>query len=489
MDKEENQLIAQRKQKLNNLRKLGIDPYVSTFEKKNSAAEIIESNKKLKNDERSKIKVSIAGRIMTLRMMGKAGFAHIQDYSGQVQVYVREDEIGSEDYKIFSKSDLGDIIGVEGNVFRTKKGEISIWVKKFRLLTKNLRPLPEKWHGLKDTEIRYRQRYVDLIVNPKVKEVFLKRNEIINSMREFLVKNGFIEVETPILQPIYGGTSAKPFKSFLNNLEMDVYMRISNELYLKRLIVGGYEKIFEFSPDFRNEGIDTTHNPEFLQMETMWAYANYEDNIKFAEEMIKCIAKKVGKGKIDYNGKVIDFGKKWEKMSMVEAVEKIGKIKVEKKSVDELKKILNEHRIGYAADLSCWGIAVNLLFEELVEDKLVQPTIIYNYPAETSPLAKISKDKRFVERFEIFINGWEIGNSYSELNDPELLKENWKKQENLARKGDEGAQRMDIDFLNALEIGMPPTSGLGIGVDRLVMLLTGSLSIKDVIFFPFMKPL
>ncbi len=487
--KEDNQLIRQRLQKLNNLRDRGINPYPSKFDQKNHAKDIVEKFKKLKDDQKTKNKVSIAGRIMTFRNMGKAGFAHIQDVTGQIQVYAREDEIGKEAYKTFSKSDLGDIVGVEGTVFKTKRGEVSVWIKKFELLTKNLRPLPEKWHGLSDIEARYRQRYVDLIVNPEVKEIFQKRSKIIHAMRDFLINEGFIEVETPILQPIYGGTNAKPFKSFLHNLKMDVYMRISNELYLKRLIVGGYEKIFEFSYDFRNEGIDSTHNPEFLQMETMWAYADYQDNVKLCERMIKFIVRSVSKNyKTKFRNETLDFGKPFAKLSMVEALKKYAKIDVNKLKINDLKNLLKKHKIEHDPNIS-WGWAVAYLFEGLVEDKLIQPTIIYDYPVETSPLAKINeKDNRFVERFELYINGWEMANSYSELNDPEVLKDNLKKQEKMAKGGDEEAQRIDIDFLNALEIGMPPTSGLGIGIDRLVMVLTDSESIKDVIFFPFMKP-
>jgi len=487
--KEENQLIAQRKIKLKNLIKLGIDPYPSGFNKLNNAIEIINKYKKLKKEEKTKNKISIAGRIMTFREIGKASFAHIQDSTGQIQIYARENDLGKENYKLFTKLDLGDIIGITGFIFRTKKGEISVWIKKFQLLTKNLYPLPEKWHGLKDAEIRYRQRYLDLIVNPQVKETFLKRSKIISSIREFLTKHGFIEVETPILQPIYGGTNARPFKSFLHNIKIDVYMRISNEMYLKRLIVGGYEKIFEFSPDFRNEGIDATHNPEFLQMETMWAYANYKNNIKLCEKMLKYIIKKVfNKNKIIYNKTTIDFGKPFAKISMLDALKKYANIDAEKLNISELRNLLAKHNIEHENNAS-WGNATALLFEELVEDKLIQPTIIHDYPKETSPLAKIkASDPRFVERFELYINGWEIANSYSELNDPELLRKNWEEQELRAKGSDEESQPMDKDFLRALEIGLPPTSGLGIGIDRLVMILTNSPSIKEVIFFPFMKP-
>ena len=486
--KEENQLIAQRKQKLKNLIGSGIDPYPSSFNKKHYSLEVLQEYKKLKRDGKSKKRVSVAGRIMTMRGMGKAGFAHLQDHLGQIQVYVREDEVGKDTYKIFSKADLGDIIGVEGVVFRTKQGEISIWVKKLTLLCKSLRPLPEKWHGLKDTELRYRQRYVDLIVNPNVKEIFVMRSKIIDAMREFLVKRDFIEVETPILQPIYGGTNARPFKSLLNNLKMDVYMRISNELYLKRLITGGYEKIFEFSTDFRNEGIDSTHNPEFLQMETMWAYADYKDNMKFTEDMIEFIAKKaLKKTTVSFQGEKINLKKPFKRISIADALKRFEKIDVNKLNEKQIRDLLKKKKIEHKKDTS-WGWGVALLFEELVEKKLIQPTIVYDYPIETSQLAKVKKsDPRFGERFELYINGWEIGNSYSELNDPSVLRENWKDQEKKAQKGDSEAQRMDQDFLRALEVGMPPTSGLGVGVDRLVMIFTDSSSIKDVILFPFMK--
>ncbi|PIP29638.1 lysine--tRNA ligase, partial [Candidatus Kuenenbacteria bacterium CG23_combo_of_CG06-09_8_20_14_all_36_9] len=407
---------------------------------------------------------------------------------GKAQIAVKADEVGPEQFKLFQEIfDMGDFIGCEGEVFTTHKGEKTLLVKKFEFLGKALRPLPEKWHGLKDKEMRYRQRYLDLVVNPAVKETFYKRQRTITAIREFLVSQAYTEVETPILQPIYGGTNARPFATQLNALKIDLYLRISNELYLKRLIVGGYEKIFEFSQDFRNEGIDATHNPEFLMMETMCAYTDYKQNMDLLEEMLEFVTKKVcGKVQIEYQGKKIDFARPWQKMSMAESIKKYTGVDLDKIGDDELKEKIKELKIELPK--FSWGMAVAAIFEELCEDKFIQPTIIYDYPFETCGLAKPkANDPRFAERFELFINGWEVSNVYSELNDPQILKKYWQEQEkNLTQ--DAEAQRLDLDFLNALEIGMPPTSGIGIGVDRLVMLLTDSPSIRDVILFPFMKP-
>ena len=476
----EEDLIKQKLKKRNELLEQGIDPYAHKFDKKNNTIDLLKK-KTAKN-------VSIAGRIISFRPMGKAAFGHIQDQFGKIQFYIKEELI--KNYEVVKKLDLGDFIGIKGSLFKTKTGEITIKTSSLTLLTKSLRPLPAKWHGLKDQETRYRQRYVDLIVNPTVKETFLKRSKIIEAMRTFLTKNGYIEVETPILQPIYGGTSARPFKSNLNALNMDVYMRISNELYLKRLLVGGYEKIFEFSPDFRNEGIDKTHNPEFLQMETMWTYADYKDNMDFCEEMIEFIVKSVFKTtKVSYQNKTIEFKRPWKRMTMKEAIKNIANIDLDKLSDKEVKDILEKNKLEYNKENFSKINVMEPLFEHFVEPKLIQPTLIYDYPAITSPLAKSKQENpEIAERFEPYINGWELGNSYSELNDPILLKEIWEKEEKKLKKGDEEAQRMDKDFLRALEIGMPPASGLGIGIDRLVILLTNSQSIRDVILFPFMKP-
>lgn len=484
----EHRLVAERKRKLKEIEELGIDPYPSVFRKKHQAKDLHEKYSEIKQEEHTGDKAIVAGRLMTTRIMGKAAFAHIQDFTGRIQLYFRKDDL-KESYKLLKKLDIGDFIGAEGEVFKTKTGELSIYVRKFELLTKTLQPLPEKFHGLKDQELRYRKRYLDLIMNPEVKEVFLKRSKTISSMRRFLEDRGFLEVETPILQPIYGGTNARPFKSRLNALDMDVYMRISDELFLKRLIVGGYEKVFEFCPDFRNEGIDRTHNPEFLQMETMFAYANYEDNMDFLESMIEYVAKEVTGGtKVDYQGNEIEFKKPWKRITLVDAIRKEVGVDVSTLEIEELRDLAEKHLIDGARDM-IWGQLIEALFEELVEDKLTQPTIVYDYPADTSPLAKKKEsDPRFVERFEPFVNGWELGNVYSELNDPQILRDNWEIQKKLKEAGDDEAQPIDEDFIYALEIGMPPTSGIGIGMDRLVMLLTDQPSIRDVIFFPFMKP-
>ena len=476
----EEQITKERLRKIKELRSNGINPYPVKFDKKNDVKEC--RNAKLKT------KVRTAGRVMTQRNLGKIAFAKLQDSTGNIQLILQQKETPDKEREFFKKYiDTGDIIGIEGDIIKSKTGEISILVKKLNLLTKSMKSLPEKWHGLKDKEERYRKRYLDLTMNPKIKEVFEKRAKVISSIREFLTKKGYIEVETPILQPIYGGTSARPFKSKLNALDMTVYMRISNEMYLKRLIGGGYEKIFEFSRDFRNEGIDSTHNPEFTLMETMCAYADYKQNMDLVEEMLEFVCKKVTGGtKIEYQGKKIDFKRPWKRISMVDSIKKYGKLDVKKMSDDELKKKLKE--LGIKPPIFKRGIAMEELFGFLVEPKLIQPTIVYDYPFETCGLAKPKKDNpRFAERFEPYINGWELGNIYSELNNPEVLENYWREQEKMLSK-DAEVQRLDEDFLNMLKIGMPPTSGVGIGIDRLVMLLTNQPSIRDVILFPFMKP-
>lgn len=485
---DEHRLIAERKKKINDLKSARIDAYPSLFHKTHYAKDIQEKYSHLNAEERTTEKATVGGRLMTFRSMGKAAFGNLQDVTGKIQIFFRSEDLG-ENYSLLKKLDLGDIIGVVGFIFKTKTGETTIHAEKVTLLTKSIQPLPEKFHGLKDQELRYRKRYLDLIMNPEVKEVFIKRAKIISAMREYLTNKGFIEVETPILQPIYGGTNARPFKSKLNALNMDVFMRISNELYLKRLIVGGYEKIFEFSQDFRNEGIDRTHNPEFLQMETMFAYANYEDNMDLLEEMIETIALKVnGTTTVKYGDHTIDFKRPWLRISMVDLLKNEINHFPEDLDIEKLRDIAEKNLIDGGAKMM-WGELLEALFEHFCEAKLIQPTIVYDFPADTSPLAKKkADDPRFVERFEPMINGWELGNVYSELNDPEVLKENWAIQKKKIEEGDAEAQPMDEDFVNALEIGMPPTSGLGIGMDRLIILLTGQQSIRDVIFFPFMKP-
>jgi lysyl-tRNA synthetase class 2 len=475
----EEQIINERVKKLEELRKKGINPYPNKYDKKQTCLECAEG--------KIKSKVKTAGRLMTKRDLGKIAFCVLKDGTGKVQIVLQEKETPEKVKDFFKKYiDVGDFIGVEGEIIKTKTGEISILVKKVEILTKAILPLPEKWHGLQDKEERYRKRYIDLIMNPEVKEVFEKRARIISAIREFLIKKDYTEVETPILQPIYGGTSAKPFESQLNALKMKVYLRISNELYLKRLIGGGYEKIFEFSRDFRNEGIDATHNPEFTLMETMCAYADYEQNMDLVEEMLEFVAKKVlGTTKVKYQGKEIDFKRPWKRIKMVDAIKQFAKLNVEEMTDSELKKKLKE--LNIEVPVFKRGIAIENIFGALVEEKLIQPTIVYDFPAETCGLAKPKKENPvYAERFEPYINGWEMGNVYSELNDPQILEEYWKEQEAMLSK-DEEAQRMDEDFLNMLKIGMPPTSGVGIGVDRLIMLLTDSPSIRDVIPFPFMK--
>lgn len=480
----ESHLIKERRRKLKELRKLGIEPFAYRFDKKHNAQEILDNYSKFKDK-----KVKVAGRIMTSRGMGKVTFMHIQDASSQIQLYFGENSVGKDQYKILKLFDIGDIIGVEGKVFKTKKGEISVEVKKFVLLTKSLRPLPAKWHGLKDQEIRYRQRYVDLIMNPELKDVFMTREKIVNAIRDFLLKRDYIEVQTPILQPIYGGASAKPFVSKLNALNMAVYMRISNELYLKRLIVGGFDKVFEFSLDFRNEGIDRNHNPEFLLFEAMTAYTDYFDGMKLVEDITEYVVKKVkGTTKVNYHGKVLNFKTPWKRISVRDAIIEYANIDIEKTDDEQMKKIIRMHNIKLKGGYNR-GSAIMALIEEFCEEHFVQPTILFDYPIETSPLSKPKRDDpKYAERFEQYANQFELGNNYTELNNPEVLRENWSGQEESLKKGDDEAQMMDWDFIRALEIGMPPTCGIAIGIDRLVMLLTNSSSIRDVIFFPFMKP-
>jgi lysyl-tRNA synthetase class 2 len=490
-EKESLSEIEERRIKLSELRKRKIEPYKRRYGKTHLVSEIAKKAEKLGNGkEMKKLIVSVAGRIRSIRKHGRLIFADLNDASGKIQLLVDEAGIGKEKFDFFDAMlNAGDIIGAKGHVLRTKRGELSIHTGNFELLTKALRPLPKDWFGLKDKELRYRQRYVDLILSPEVKDVFDKRAKAIEATREFLKTHGFKEVETPILQPIYGGASARPFESKLNALDMKIYMRISNELYLKRLIVGGYEKIFEFSQDFRNEGIDKTHNPEFLMMETMCAYADYNDSMDLTEKMIEHIVKQVcDKTKIVYQGQVLEFKTPWKRMSMLDAVKQytgkdFGKLDAEK-AFAAAKELGAEVEKGMS-----WGEIVAHVFESKVEQHLIQPVHIYDFPSDVSGLSKRRQDDdRIAERFESFVNAWEIINSYSEANDPEQIRHYWEKAERDLKRGDEEAQRMDADFVRALEYGMPPTSGIGLGVDRLIMLLTDSPSIRDVIFFPFMKP-
>lgn len=435
--------------------------------------------------------VSLAGRIMSKRGMGKVGFVHISDYDGQIQLFVKKDILGEDEYNRFKKLDIGDIIGASGEVFTTQTGEISVRVDKITLLSKSLLPLPEKFHGLVDTDLRYRQRYVDLIMNADVKKTFITRSKIIKEIREFLDNRGYMEVETPVLNTISGGATARPFITHHNSLDIDMYLRIATELNLKRLIVGGLEKVYEIGRQFRNEGMDIKHNPEFTSIELYEAYTDYYGMMEITEDMISTVAEKVlGTTDVNYQGQVIHLAKGWEKITMMDAVKKYAGVDFSKVSTSE-EAVSLAKSVGVEVDEgTSIGVALYEVFDEKVEAQLVQPTFILDYPVEVSPLAKKKpSDPMFTERFEFFINGAEFGNAFSELNDPIDQKERFQKQVEARENGDEEAGMMDDDYINALEYGMPPTGGLGIGIDRLVMLLTDSYSIRDVLLFPTMKPI
>ncbi|MGI6144354.1 MAG: lysine--tRNA ligase [Clostridia bacterium] len=482
---ETNEQMQIRLGKLNELKEKGINPFGGRFERTHYAGDIKENVEELLEKE-----VIIAGRLMAKRTMGKASFAHIQDYSGQIQIYVRLNDVGAEGYELFKSLDLGDIIGVKGHVFLTRTEEITVHVHEFVLLTKALRPLPEKWHGLKDVELRYRQRHIDLIVNPEVKKVFVLRSKIIQGMRRYLDGLGFLEVETPTMHPIAGGASARPFITHHNALDIDLYMRIALELHLKRLIVGGLENVYEIGRVFRNEGISTRHNPEFTMLELYQAYADYHDMMKITENMISHLAQEVlGTQKVMYQGTEIDLTPPWPRLTMVDAVKKYTGVDYHEWASDEqARKAAQDLGVKVAADASK-GMVLSELFEQKVEENLVQPIFIIDYPIEISPLAKRREDDpNFTYRFEVFITGREFGNAFSELNDPLDQRSRFKKQMEQRAQGDEEAQMHDEDFVRALEVGMPPTGGLGIGVDRLIMLLTDSPSIRDVILFPTLRP-
>lgn len=483
----ENKLVKERINKLNEIRSWGINPYPYTFDKKHSTVDLISKYSDLEAEEKRDVKVSIAGRIMFLRNMGKAAFFNIQDQDGKIQCYIRKDDVNDQ-YKVFKKCDVGDIVGIKGTIFKTKKGELTVHVKEFELLCKSIQPLPEKYHGLKDVELRYRQRYVDLIMNPEVRDVFRKRTVIHHTIKRILDSEGFLEVATPVLQEIYGGASAKPFVTHHNTLKCDLYLRISNELYLKRLLVGGFEKVYEFVKDFRNEGVDTTHNPEFTQVEWYEAYTDYHRSMELFEKVYSECCKAVnGSTKVTYQGEEIDFKVPWRRATMAELIKEYTKLDILKKSREDLADYCAKENIESKG--SSWGAFVEAIFEDKCEKYLIQPIFVMNHPIESTPLCKpLRGDERFVERFEPYCNGWELGNSYSELNDPILQKKLLKDQVKRGRGGEEETHPMDEDFINAMEIGMPPASGVGIGVDRMVMLLTDSASIRDVIFFPTMKP-
>lgn len=483
-----NHLMKVRKEKLDNLIAEGKNPFeITKFNRTHTSEDIEKHYEELEGKD-----VTVAGRIMSKRIMGKASFCHIQDATGKIQSYVSINDLGEESYKQFKEDDIGDIIGITGFVFKTKTGEISIHAKELVLLTKSLRPLPEKFHGLKDTDLRYRQRYVDLIVNPEVKQTFEKRIKIIKEMRRILDEKGYMEVETPILQTIAGGATAKPFITHHNSLDIDMYLRVAPELYLKRLIVGGFDKVYEIGRNFRNEGMDIKHNPEFTNMELYAAYENMEDMMAITEELISTIAKNVlGTTKITYQGVEIDLTPAWRRVTMIDIVKEKTGVDFNKIETDEqAQEAARKAGIEIDPIKTTRGDILAQFFDEKVEETLIQPTIVYNYPIENSPLAKkVPEDPRMTQRFELFIGGREYANAFSELNDPIDQYERFLAQVKAREAGDEEANMMDTDFVNALEYGLPPTGGLGIGLDRLIMLLTDEASIRDILLFPTMKPL
>ncbi|HDR7711187.1 TPA: lysine--tRNA ligase [Bacillus cereus] len=484
------QLIV-RREKLHNLREQGIDPFGKRFERTNSTTDLVSLYGEFSKEEleEKEIAVSIAGRIMTKRGKGKAGFAHVQDLHGQVQIYVRKDAVGDDEYELFKTADLGDLVGIEGKVFKTNVGELSVKATGFTLLTKSLRPLPDKYHGLKDVEQRYRQRYLDLITSMESRETFVTRSKIIREMRRYLDDNGYLEVETPMMHAIAGGASARPFTTHHNALDMELYMRIAIELHLKRLIVGGLEKVYEIGRVFRNEGVSTRHNPEFTMIELYEAYADYKDIMKLTEDMVAHIAKKVlGTTTIQYGDYEINLEPEWTRLHMVDAIKQYsGADFWNPMSVEEARELAKEHNVEIKDTMEV-GHIINEFFEQKVEDKLIQPTFIYGHPVEISPLAKKNdEDPRFTDRFELFIVAREHANAFTELNDPIDQKERFEAQLKEREQGNDEAHMMDDDYIEALEYGMPPTGGLGIGIDRLVMLLTNAPSIRDVLLFPAMR--
>lgn len=480
-----NQLLKVRRDKLKELQESGKDPFVITkYDVTHHSQEIKDNYEELEDKE-----VTVAGRMMSKRVMGKASFCNVQDLQGGIQCYVARDNVGEESYKDFKKMDIGDIVGVKGTVFKTKTGEISIHVTGLTLLSKSLQILPEKFHGLTNTDLRYRQRYVDLIMNPEVKDTFIKRSKIISAIRKYLDGQGFMEVETPMLVANAGGAAARPFETHFNALNEDLKLRISLELYLKRLIVGGLERVYEIGRVFRNEGLDTRHNPEFTLMELYQAYTDYNGMMDLTENLYRHVAQEVlGTTKIVYNGIEMDLGKPFERITMVDAVKKYSGVDWNQvETLEQARALAKEHNIAFE-ERHKKGDILNLFFEEYVEEHLVQPTFVMDHPIEISPLTKKKPENpEYVERFEFFMNGWEMANAYSELNDPIDQRERFQAQEEQFAQGDEEANHTDEDFLNALEIGMPPTGGIGFGIDRMCMLLTDSAAIRDVLLFPTMK--
>ena len=484
---EMNELLRIRREKLKELQDAGADPFQQVrFERTNYTTDIRD-----KFDEMEGKTVRLAGRMMSKRIMGKASFADLSDRYGRLQLYIKRDALGDEAYKGFKKLDIGDLIGIQGEVFRTQKGEISVAVSELTLLSKNLIPLPEKWHGLKDTDMRYRQRYVDLIINPEVRDVFEKRSAIVREIRRFMDGRGFMEVETPCLNTIPGGAAARPFITHHNALDIDMYMRIATELHLKRLIVGGFEQVYEIGRIFRNEGMDTKHNPEFTTIELYQAYTDYQGMMDITEDMVVHVCQTVlGTTHVTYQGTELDFSKGWKRMTMADAVKEYSGLDFMAMNQEEALAAVKAKGLEVEKNKESWGDLLAQCYDEYVEANLIQPTFITDYPVEVSPLAKRKpSDPRLTERFECFVYGRELCNAFSELNDPIDQRQRFERQVELRNAGDDEASMMDDDFVTALEYGMPPTGGMGMGIDRLVMLLTDSASIRDVLLFPTMKPL
>jgi len=481
--------------KLEEIKKLDINPYPYTFPQTHHAQNLLNKYSKLNAEEKTQDNVSIAGRIMLKRGMGKATFMHIQDQSGKIQIYLREDDLGQEIYDLIAKkTDLGDIIGIAGTIFKTKIGEITIHTQSAQLLSKSLLPMPEKYHGLKDIELKYRQRYIDLTVNPEVKEIFQKRSKIIHEIRQYFHEKGFMEVETPTLQTIYGGASAKPFLTHINTWDMQMYLSISPETYLKRLLVGGFEKVFSICKNFRNEDVDTSHNPEFTMLEIYQAYVDYNTMMEYLEQVYEkaCLAiNNTTKVEHVYHGEkvILDFKAPWKRLSMIDAIKQYANVDVSQMTENHLQNFLEDNRIEWEGKLT-WGLGIQRIFEEMVEEHFIQPVHIIDHPKESTPLCKLHRnDHRLIERFESFCLGMELSNAYSELNDPILQRQLLEEQSNQLRAGSEDAHPMDEDFVNSIEFGMPPAGGLGFGIDRMAIILTSQNSIRDVILFPTMKPI
>ena len=490
--KEETKLIQQRRQKVAELRAAGVEPYANQYQPTHRVFDIIAEYGDHTDEELARLNPSfrLAGRLMLMRQFGKASFCHFQDDSGRLQAYLQRDVVGAEAYSLFKRLDLGDIIGFEGRLFRTRTQELTLWVQKFVLLTKAIRPLPEKYHGLEDVELRYRQRYVDLIVNPAVKELFRKRSAIIRQLREYLEMRGFLEVETPMMQPIPGGATARPFETYHNVLDLPLFLRIAPELYLKRLLVGGIDRVYEINRNFRNEGISTQHNPEFTMLEFYQAYATHEDLMGLTEVMFGAVAQKVlGTLTFDYQGEQIDLTPPWRRLDLRESLTQVGGIPAAVVHDRQALVALAQEQGVVLRPGEGYGRALAKLFDLKVESRLIQPTFIVGYPVEISPLSRRNeKDPEVADRFELFIAGREMANGFSELNDPEDQRARFLKQVEAREAGNEEAHYMDEDFLRALEFGMPPAAGEGVGIDRLVMLLTNAASIREVIFFPLLRP-